>query len=47
MNKIATFRKCTLTDQDLMKKVDKLTDEIFKKQNSRKEHSRPVLFIKA
>jgi len=29
MNTIATFRKCTLTDSDLLKKIDKLTDNIY------------------
>lgn len=29
MNTIATFRKCTLTDDELMRKVDKLTDQMY------------------
>lgn len=30
MNTIATFRKCILTDDELIRAVDKATDEIFK-----------------
>jgi len=29
MNTVATFRKCTLTDQELIDKVDKMTDAIY------------------
>lgn len=29
MNGICQFRKCTLTDDELLKKVDKLTDEMY------------------
>jgi hypothetical protein len=30
MNTIATFRKCTLTDEELIKAVDKATDDMYK-----------------
>ena len=30
MNTIASFRKCTLSNNDLLQKVDTLTDEMFK-----------------
>lgn len=30
MNAIATFRKCTLSDEELIRRVDQLTDEIYK-----------------
>ena len=30
MNTIASFGLCTLTDQELLEKVDKKTDEIYK-----------------
>lgn len=30
MNTIATFRKCTLSDSELIEKVDKLTDDLYK-----------------
>jgi len=30
MNSIVNFRKCTLSDKELIEKVDKMTDEIFK-----------------
>jgi hypothetical protein len=29
MNPIATFRKCTLSDDELLEKVDEQTDNIF------------------
>jgi hypothetical protein len=29
MNTIVNFRKCTLTDQELLEKVDKLTDKMY------------------
>lgn len=29
MNTIATFRKCTLTDEELMNEVDRLTDKMY------------------
>src|SRR5258708_30028647 len=29
MNTIAVFRKCTLSDADLLKKVDRLTDQMY------------------
>jgi hypothetical protein len=29
MNGIATFRLCTLTDKELVEKVDKMTDEMY------------------
>ena len=29
MNAIVQFRKCTLTDDELLKKVDSLTDEMY------------------
>jgi len=29
MNAIATFRKCTLSDEDLMEEIDKQTDYMF------------------
>lgn len=29
MNGICQFRKCTLSDDELLKKVDKLTDEMY------------------
>ena len=30
MNTIASFKLCTLTDEELLEKVDKKTDEIYK-----------------
>jgi hypothetical protein len=30
MNAIVSFRKCTLSDEELLKKVDELTDNIYK-----------------
>jgi hypothetical protein len=30
MNTISTFRLCTLTDEELLKRVDYLTDEMYK-----------------
>lgn len=30
MNAICSFRKCTLSDEELLKKVDELTDNIYK-----------------
>ena len=33
MNTIVTFRKCTLTDEELIKKVDRLTDEMYMQEN--------------
>ena len=30
MNGIVQFRKCTLTDQELIDAVDKMTDEMYK-----------------
>mgnify|MGYP000586737679 CR=1 FL=1 len=32
MNTIASFRKCTLSDEELMEEIDKQTDNIFKSQ---------------
>ena len=32
MNTMVTFSLCTLSDEELVKKVDKLTDEMFQKQ---------------
>jgi hypothetical protein len=29
MNAIATFRKCTLTDRELLEKVDSMTDKMY------------------
>lgn len=29
MNAIASFRKCTLTNEELLQKVDSITDEIY------------------
>jgi hypothetical protein len=29
MNSITNFRECTLTDQELLQKIDKLTDQIY------------------
>jgi len=30
MNTIATFRKCTLSDSELLEKIDKATDKMYK-----------------
>ncbi len=30
MNAIVQFRKCTLSNEDLIKKVDQMTDEVYK-----------------
>jgi hypothetical protein len=30
MNTIATFRLCTLTDDELVKRIDEKTDEMYK-----------------
>lgn len=38
MNTIATFRECTLSDNDLLEKVDELTDTIFKTQSVPTRH---------
>lgn len=38
MNTIATFRKCTLSDNDLIEKVDELTDTIFETQSVPTRH---------
>jgi len=43
MNTIATFRKCTLSDEELVKKVDKITDEIYKSES----HQVPTMHIPA
>lgn len=32
MNAIASFRKCNLSNNDLLQRIDTLTDEIFKSQ---------------
>jgi hypothetical protein len=32
MNGITSFRLCTLSDQDLANKIDKLTDDMFRTQ---------------
>mgnify|MGYP007077559471 CR=1 FL=1 len=29
MNTIAKFRKCTLTDEELISKIDRLTDKMY------------------
>ena len=38
MNAIASFRKCTLSNSELLERVDKLTDKIFKKQEVPTRH---------
>jgi hypothetical protein len=38
MNAIASFRKCKLSTPELLEKVDKLTDEMFKKQEVPTRH---------
>jgi hypothetical protein len=35
MNKIVYFRKCTLSDKELIAKVDKKTDELFRNETDR------------
>ncbi len=32
MNAIVSFRKCTLSDEELLNKVDKMTDEMYQSQ---------------
>ena len=43
MNAIVNFRKCTLSDADLLKEVDRLTDEMYQtgKVPSRQIPARP------
>ena len=38
MNAITSFRLCTLSDKDLLNKVDKLTDKIFTEQKIPSRH---------
>lgn len=38
MNAITSFRKCTLSNNELLQKVDCLTDEMFKKQETPTRH---------
>ena len=38
MNDIVRFRLCTLTDEELLDKVDKLTDEMFTTQKVPSRH---------
>lgn len=38
MNTIASFRLCTLTDQELIEKVDQLTDEMCQTQKIPSRH---------
>ncbi len=32
MNTIASFRHCNLSDEELLNKIDQMTDEMFKSQ---------------
>lgn len=41
MNKIASFRLCSLTDKELISRIDKLSDEMYKTNNV------PVIHIPA
>lgn len=38
MNGIVSFRLCTLTDEELIDKVDKMTDYMFQKQEIPTRH---------
>lgn len=38
MNSIASFRLCKLSDQELLEKVDKMTDEMFQKREVPERH---------
>lgn len=38
MNAITSFRKCKLSNNDLLQKIDVLTDEMFKKQQVPTRH---------
>lgn len=38
MNAIVSFRKCTLSDEELMDKVDKMTDNMFREQEVPARH---------
>lgn len=43
MNAIARFRKCTLTDEELLEKVDKMVDSLYKETKNRNYHITNVL----
>lgn len=38
MNSMTSFRLCKLSDQELLEKVDRMTDEIFQKQEVPSRH---------
>jgi hypothetical protein len=38
MNSLCQFRKCTLSDDELLKKADELTDNIFEMQKVPSQH---------
>lgn len=38
MNALVDFRLCTLSDQELLEKVDKLTDQMFQEQKLPSKH---------
>ncbi len=47
MNAIVSFRKCTLTDQELIDKVDKMTDAIYNRDNLKRSDGIPIRHIPA
>jgi hypothetical protein len=38
MNAIASFRQCTLSDEELIQKLDELTDKMFQEQKVPTRH---------
>lgn len=47
MNAIVSFRKCTLSNQELMEKVDKLTDAMYNRDNLNRNDGIPLRHIPA
>jgi len=47
MNAIVNFRLCTLTDQELIQKVDKLTDSMYNRDNLTRNDGVPMRHIPA
>jgi len=47
MNAIVNFRLCTLTDKELIEKVDKLTDSMYNRDNLTRNDGVPMRHIPA
>jgi hypothetical protein len=47
MNGIVNFRLCTLSDLELIKKVDQLTDDLFGNENNQKRENVLIRHIPA